>query len=417
MIKTVLVTLLFLIAGGSYAQTYFVLIRADNSQPFYVHIGGKAFSSSGQGHLIIPQLKDSSYSITVGFPKKLFPEQQFSFTITKKDLEFQLKNLGEKGWALFNPQTLELKMPLRTDTADAKLHPDGVRKDDAFSRLMAGVVSDTAVMYNTYALEEPRKDSQKLLPKADTLAAAAVRTGVAPQATAQPAKKDSSDMATIMPPSPAQPFRGDSSANPAGTNSSSISTPPSLNISGMKKDSAVVRNKTASVEKLSEQRTGTAMKLVYTDHVAGGQADTILIIIPVDPPPPPAQVAGIQPTPAEVSKGGTDLTQKSKGTKPVVVNSDCRNFAGDYDVDKLRLKMLDVPKDEDKLVVAKKIFRTKCFSTRQIRALSEVFTSDVAKFRFFETAYPFVSDDNYLELSSLLADPLLNGKFKAMTGH
>src|SRR5258708_34432251 len=43
-------------------------------------------------------------------------------------------------------------------------HLGGVKKDDAFSRLMAGVVSDTAVMYNTYAMEATLKDS----PRKDT---------------------------------------------------------------------------------------------------------------------------------------------------------------------------------------------------------------------------------------------------------
>jgi hypothetical protein len=59
---------------------------------------------------------------------------------------------------------------------------------------------------------------------------------------------------------------------------------------------------------------------------------------------------------------------------------------------------------------------TVCFTTKQIRALSEVFTADPAKYRFFETAYPFLSDDRFRELTNLLADPVYNGKFKAMTG-
>jgi len=84
------------------------------------------------------------------------------------------------------------------------------------------------------------------------------------------------------------------------------------------------------------------------------------------------------------------------------VNSDCHNFATDYDVDKLRVKMLEATKDDDRLLVARKVFRSKCFSTKQIRALSEVFTSDAQKFKFLEAAYPFVSDEHFPELSNLL---------------
>jgi hypothetical protein len=109
-------------------------------------------------------------------------------------------------------------------------------------------------------------------------------------------------------------------------------------------------------------------------------------------------------------------SQKSTSTKVVLMNSDCRNFASDYDVDKLRVKMLDADKDDDKIQTARKIFKTKCFTTKQIRALSEVFASDAGKYRFFEAAYPFVSDDHFRELTDLLADPVYNGKFRAMTG-
>lgn len=101
--------------------------------------------------------------------------------------------------------------------------------------------------------------------------------------------------------------------------------------------------------------------------------------------------------------------------KVVLVNSDCKDFASDYDVDKLRVRMLDVEKDDDKMLAAKKVFKTKCFTTKQIKALSEVFTSDASRYKFFESAYPFVSDDHFRELAELLTDPVYNAKFKVMT--
>jgi hypothetical protein len=79
--------------------------------------------------------------------------------------------------------------------------------------------------------------------------------------------------------------------------------------------------------------------------------------------------------------------------------------------------MLESTKDDDRILAARKVFKTKCFSTRQIRALSEVFTTDAAKFKFLEAAYPFASDDHFAELSNLLADPVYSGRFRAMTSH
>jgi len=114
---------------------------------------------------------------------------------------------------------------------------------------------------------------------------------------------------------------------------------------------------------------------------------------------------------------GSGSRRTESVAKPALpfVNSDCHNYATDYDVDKLRVKMLESGQDEDRIKDARKFFKTKCFSTRQIRALSEVFTTDATKFRFLEAAYPFVSDDHFPELVSLLADPVYSGRFRAMT--
>jgi hypothetical protein len=122
------------------------------------------------------------------------------------------------------------------------------------------------------------------------------------------------------------------------------------------------------------------------------------------------------PTTRELNKPKPDSSQRRPETKLQLVNTDCHNFATDYDVDKLRVKLLEITKDDDKIASVKKIFKTKCFTTKQIKALSEVFTTDATRFHFFEAAYPFVSDDRFRELIELLTDPVYNGKFRAMTG-
>jgi hypothetical protein len=198
------------------------------------------------------------------------------------------------------------------------------------------------------------------------------------------------------------------------------------------------------VVKLSERKTPKGLRLAFADRAKGRKADTVIVIIPVDSSVEVVKSTGVADSgrveaPARVEqvaeyksdtlhlyiggrKGGGELyrkpdsSQKKAEAKPVLVNSDCHNFATDYDVDKLRVKMLEASKDEEKIAAAKKIFKTKCFTTRQIGALSEVFATDAAKYKFFETAYPFVSDDRYRELTQLLADPVYNGKFKVMTG-
>jgi hypothetical protein len=220
--------------------------------------------------------------------------------------------------------------------------------------------------------------------------------------------------------------------------------------------------KPGNVVKVGERKLAKSWRLVYADKGTGKKADTIVVIIPVDTTVAVARnkVAVKKPgiDSSVVKEGGVTVIpekkeaalekkdakpidsgkaavvhaavtpavvapvpaagepEKKPAGKVVLVNSDCKNFATEYDVDKLRVKMLEAGKDEDRITSAKKIFKTKCFTTRQVRALSEVFTNDGVKFRFFETAYPFVSDDKFGELAGLLADPVYNSKFKAMTG-
>ena len=100
---------------------------------------------------------------------------------------------------------------------------------------------------------------------------------------------------------------------------------------------------------------------------------------------------------------------------PVMINSDCVNFATEYDLDKLRVRMVDEVTAEDRISAAKKIFRTKCFTTRQIRALTELFLNDEGKYKFLDAAYPFVSDSqDFRKLADLLKEDYYVKRFYAM---
>jgi uncharacterized protein DUF4476 len=472
MSKIGLVAILVLMSVGSFAQQdYFVFIQADNNQPFYARIGEGTYSSSARGSLILSKLQDSTYMVTIGFPKKQFPEQQFPISINNKDLDLELKDLGEKGWGLFNSQTQELKMAVKKEEPNS--HPGGTKKDDAFSLLMAGVVGDTAVMYDTYAKAGTLKDSPVAV-------VSSISGNVDTQKVAAPADKGSATMAfdsskvAVTAPSPApanpdtlkstlliaaapSPGKADSpnlgrtdSSFPGRTDSSFPGKADSLNSGRIdspnlgKTDSSkqfpaadpvasigkgeffkpvdsIPLYRVNTVRKLSERRTAKAMRLVYADHIEGRKSDTIVVIIPVDTAlqiiqnQPDSLKSGVNLNTVAAAVTKPDSIQKKGRPRPVLVNSDCKNFASDYDVDKLRVKMLEVGKDDDRILVAKKAFLAKCFTTRQIKALSEVFASDALKFKFFETAYPFVSDDHFRELADLLADPVYSSKFKVMT--
>ncbi|HEX6223886.1 MAG TPA: DUF4476 domain-containing protein, partial [Chryseolinea sp.] len=116
---------------------------------------------------------------------------------------------------------------------------------------------------------------------------------------------------------------------------------------------------------------------------------------------------------AIVQKAGDDSAKKS--SKLVMVNSDCRAIATNNDVDKLRVKLLQEKDAESRIAAAKKVFKTKCFTADQIKALSELFPYDEQKYEFLEAAYPFVSDTfAFKELVSLLDDPNYVSRFRRM---
>jgi|GEM_PF-462491 len=148
----VMVFLLTCLAFAARAQQqpgYLILVDAENKQPFAVRVGDQSYFSSGHGHLTLSQLRDSTYKLGFRFPRKNIAEQIFTVVIHRKDQGFQLKG-NDTSLVLFNWQSKEIIRPVYEKDSSRMLE-QGTRRDDGFSRLMAAVVNDTAVMYNTYA--------------------------------------------------------------------------------------------------------------------------------------------------------------------------------------------------------------------------------------------------------------------------
>ena len=105
---------------------------------------------------------------------------------------------------------------------------------------------------------------------------------------------------------------------------------------------------------------------------------------------------------------------KEQGTV-AVTNSDCQQFASDSELDKLRVKMLGERDIDAQVTEARKVFKVKCLSTKQVRSLGSVFRTDEGKYKLFDAAYPYVSDtQNFIELVELLTEEYYINRFKAM---
>jgi len=66
---------------------------------------------------------------------------------------------------------------------------------------------------------------------------------------------------------------------------------------------------------------------------------------------------------------------------------------------------------------AKKTFKTKCFTTEQIKNLGALFLTSSGKYQFFDAAYLHVTDpENFSSLESEIKDDYYLKRFKALIG-
>ena len=485
-------------------QDYFLLFQSDHNQPYYILIDGKTFSSSETGRVSMASLRDTVYKITVGFPKDVYPKSNYTISINHKDQSFQLKDMGAEGWALFNTLSMELKMPEREGDQHTKTVASGsLKKEDAFARLMAGVVNDTSVMYNSYVEEEPKKEvptpakSVVSAPKPESTAIAQSNAPVIDN-TAMP-KKDSSlehqpdkAIAKVDPPTinkqqkdsalvhKSEPIvakpRATAVAKQEAASEPLYRTPPTKKL-------------TSFVKLYGRQKTDTSLNLIFVDIPVKGGIDTVDIAIPIEhsvaiqPAPTkeePKQVV-IENAPANIPKSidtatssqhlaisenagtinNTPLVKDSAkmgiakqeikkeldsnviaNAKPLsdsnsnlvkekqpkdsikmeqkkeaseLMNKDCNYQATVYDIDKLRLKLMELDNEDDRITMVRKFVKLKCISVKQVNALSEVFKTDEGRYRLLDATYMHVSDiGQFTQLESLLVDPYYINRFRAM---
>jgi hypothetical protein len=330
MSKLVLVIVMMLMAGRNNAQnypapsneplTYFVLIMADDGQAFYVRLNNQLYNSSPAGHLILSQLRDSAYTIAVGFPGRSFPEQRFLMNIHEKDWALHLIRQDNR-WGLYDGQGQALAAVDDTAGAQGPL-PAGVKKDDAFSQLMSAIVQDTTVMYNTYVAAadtfassstvppsstSPPPSSTSLLPSHTSALSSSTPlmssptstlpapTGVLPSSTATlpaptgvlPSSTSPLPAPTAAPPSSTATLPASTASPSLSPNQSSVKRTDSLSQGGTSasfdSDPAAPSSPTGVV-KLSERRSAQSLSMVFADHPGHKRVDTIDVVIPVDSP-------------------------------------------------------------------------------------------------------------------------------------
>jgi hypothetical protein len=269
-------------------------------------------------------------------------------------LGFLLKPVSEKGWGLFNLQTMELSMASLNNEKPGK---SIIKTEDDFSNELAKVVKDSSIGQQVQVKESVKLD--------------------------QPPLKNSSGINRLL---------------LVDTN---------LGIEILYTDNSGTNTDTIRVFIPAESKQlGT---VVRDENTMVSKQDTI-VSRPIEAPSKTVPVAIVKSPVTETPV----VVQKSDAFKTLPVN-DCKDMATNDDFLKLRKNMAAETDDDDMIAVARKLFKIKCFSTEQIKNLSFLFLKDEGKYQFFDAAYKFVSDlQHFSGLSSQLSDEYYINRFKAM---
>lgn len=407
----------FLFNAAFAQEKHFVFIQSDNKQPFNVLLNGKLYSSTASGYVIIPKLTSGEYTATIGFAANAYPEQSFKYVIDKKDLGFNLKNFGEKGWGLFNLQTFAVTMAGNVNTTDVarvevEKPKEEYKPEISFDRKKETPATKTEEKPLTTESSTNNEQAKSATANTQSVVTAEAEKPVAAQTTAETDKTTSE--------------ANDRSANTANANGAA--------------------NKSV-IKKVSEEKGNMGVYLTYVDE---NSKDTVQLIIPTSGKKKASESEMVSGNEV-VSNKETRTSKKTKTsgksskkddpqflnmeingakedsatakTSPAanndnvqpISNSNCTNAATNQDYARLRKKMAQETTDEKMINEARKVFKNKCFTTSQIRGLSTLFLSDEGRYTFFDASYNFVTDAQlYSSLEKEFIDPSFVTRFKAM---
>lgn len=389
--RFLLSVLCFLVFTGSVAQqNHFVYIQTDNRQPFYVKLGGKVLSSSSSGYIILSKLKEGDLGFSIGFTGNDIPEQKFVLKNFKNDLGLSLKNFNEKGWGLFNLETLEIiyaNTPTVLKPGQAK-HTD--QKQDAFTDMLAQVTGDSSIKENVKKKEEkPAEKNVVENPVAKSEPLPEKKAGI--DKPIQGVKKETITRATEF------------------VNSELYNAIYFIEKDGQR-DTVDI---SISIDKVNERKkdsTPANKSVKFLDIEVDPKAsdnkiskkDTISV--------KPVSAAAV-----DTSRNVTMVPASSPATKSKRINPDCGTVASDDDFKKLRKKMAAQSSDDDMIYEARKAFRLKCYSSEQVKNLGSLFLTDASRYSFFDAAYLRVYDpDEFPSLVDQLKTEYYINRFKAM---
>jgi len=139
----------------------FIYLQSENKEEFFVKLDKKVFNSSPAGYLIIPKLSDNTYPLIIGFYEAGLPEISTIVKIRDANLGLLLKNTADKGWSLFNLQTMQ-PLAVKKEFPSGKEEKAGPGIDE-FSRILAQVVDEPSIAWAPVVTEESIVVAQQVI--------------------------------------------------------------------------------------------------------------------------------------------------------------------------------------------------------------------------------------------------------------
>ncbi len=370
-------------------KVYFVYIQTESAQPFFVKMNKKIINSTASGYIILSKLVDSTYNFNIGFPQNKWMEQQFSITLGRQDHGYLLKNFDDKGWGLFDLQSLAVQMSISGNTGSGDKVEN--KNEPTFTDILAKAADDPSLKEKPVQPKVEEKKPVVIVPEL--------------------IKKEEPKVEEKKPAVKEEPVTPKEETN-------TITSEP---------------YKRSQVKKWSESSTTEGSGLVFIDSYENGMNDTIRLVIPN--PKPVINVIKEEP---KVEKKFLEINTETtkKEDLPAVkeekiaeiipdikalpvektgVKNNCSDMASESDFFKLRKKMAGEEKEDNMIAEAKKYFKIKCFSTAQLKNLSTLFLTEEGIYNFLDAAYKYVTDPEVFgSLQAELKDQYYNSRFKAM---
>jgi hypothetical protein len=422
-------------------KVYFIYLESDNGLPFYVRTTDKVYSSSSSNYLILSNLVDSNYTLFIGFPSAQSKEAKFMVDIKGFDRGFAIKQM-ESRIQLFDLQALNLIKPVQ-DQARGNVTYEA--RSDAFTMLLSKASDDSSILLvPIFAKAELSKAEEK-------------EKFVIGKEEIKPKAQDVSSR-----PAESKPIEKEVVVFPDTTSKSktdTVETKPQNAVTQVKseedrtevkeaKPQPVQNNRADSVtnvllieeyqksiiKKHSESSTSEGFGLVYLDE-NGQSVDTIRLLIPnpkiifreedmakqADKISLETNKDSVQVSESEKKSSSDNAPPKDSVSAPPMnklitsQKTKCANQANDNDFFKLRRNMAAEETDEAMVDEAKKFFKSKCYTTEQIKNLSALFLTSAGKYLFFDAAYMHVSNqEQFGALQSEIKDEYYLRRFKAL---